>query len=175
MDPKDPQHVIPQALQDAISDPARRDQTVTVDGTDFRLQFDPEPGVDRRVTSPQMPGGMPSTTYVAADERAASYPPELPFLPGLAVSVQEFPEGMAGGASATWWQVAGVEGAVAKLRAQSTADGWLEGAETVLAVIPGFPALRILNFERAKGERRLIHVSPTGSGNTVISVMHPAD
>ncbi len=175
MDPTKPQHTFPQALADAIRDPARRDQIVAVNGNVLQLQFDPEPGVDRRVTSPSMPGGMPNTTYIAADERAASYPPELPFLPGLAVSVQALPEGMAGGASATWWQVADVEGAVAELRAQSTADGWLEGAETVLAVIPGFPALRILNFERAKGERRLIHVSPTGSGNTALSVMHPAD
>ncbi len=164
MDPKSPQHVIPQALQDAISDPARRDQTVTVEGNDVQLRFDPEPGVDLRMEFPQAPDGMAFTTYRATDERPASYPPGIPFLPGVAASVA----GRDGNASVQWWGVPDVEGALADLRAQCAADGWVEGAETGIEFLPGF---RILNFERADGMPRVIHVASTGNGSTMIQLL----
>lgn len=167
MDPESTQHGIPQALQNALLDPARRDQTVTVDGEDVRLRFDPEPGVHVRMELPQAPGGMAFTTYKATDERPASYPPELPFLPGVAASVT----GRGGNASVQWWNVPDVEGALAGLRAHAAADGWAEGAETRLDFLP---SLRILNFQRADGTQRVVHVTPTGGG-TMIQLVHGCD
>lgn len=171
MDANAPQHAPPQALLDAMRDPARRDQTVAVDGADFRLQFDPEPGVDMRVEAVEAPDQTRNTIYHAADERPASYPPELPFLPGVAASVMLFPGGPDAGASATWFNVPDVEGALAGLRAQTAADGWVEGDETGYDFLPGF---RMLSFERADGIGRMIQVASTGNG-TMISLVQSRD
>lgn len=160
MDLTGPENAIVQAMRDALLDPPRRDQTVSVEGEEAEVRFDPEPGVDVRVQFPQAPEGMALTTYKAADERPASYPPELPFLPGVPASVT----GRDGNASVQWWSVPDVEGALAELRAQCAADGWVEGAETGIEFLPGF---RILNFERADGMTRVIHVVSTGNGTMI--------
>ncbi|HST60032.1 MAG TPA: hypothetical protein VLK84_15105 [Longimicrobium sp.] len=170
MDPKNPQHPFPQALVDAARDPARQDQTVAVEGTAFRLQFDPEPGVDMRVEAVEAPDHTRNTLFHATDERPASYPPELPFLPGLATSVFVFPGGADAGAS-IMWNVPDVEGALAELRAQCAADGWAEEAEGGLDFLPG---LRMLNFERADGSQRVLHVTSSGGG-TMISLVQSRD
>lgn len=172
MDATGPQYAFAQALHQAVLDPERRDRTVVVDGTDVRLRFDPEPGVDIRIEAVEGADEMRHTVFHAADERPASYPPELPFLPGLGASVMSA-GGADAGAQATWWGVADVEGAVAELRAQSAASGWTEGDETVLDFVPGLPPFRTLTFRRADGGERGIQVAPMGD-KAMISVMHSA-
>lgn len=163
-DLQDAQDALPQTLMDAMRDPARRDRTVEVDGTGFRLRFDPEHGVDMRLEAVEAPDEARYTTYHAVDERPASYPAELPFLPRARASVS----GRTGNAAVQWWNVPDVEGALAELRAQGAAGGWTEGAETGLDVLPGF---RMLGFERADGLRRMVQVASTGNG-TMIQLLH---
>lgn len=173
MDLPDPENAIPRELRDAVLDPARRDQTVSVEGGEVEVRFDPEPGVDVRMQFPQAPEGMAFTTYNAADERPASYPPELPFLPGIAATVLAPADGEDAGAWAMWGvPEAELEGVLDSLRTQSAADGWVEGEESGLGFLPG---LRILSFEQPDGRQRMLQVVSTGGDNAMISLLEPRE
>ncbi|HYW14282.1 MAG TPA: hypothetical protein VE871_20110 [Longimicrobium sp.] len=160
MDPTGPQFAFARVMSEALLGPDRHDRIVAVEETGFRLRFDPEPGVNMTIEGVEAPNETRSTVYHPTDERPASYPPEVPFLPGVAASVM----GRDGSASVQWWGVPDVEDAVTALRAQCAADGWVEGAETGLDFLPGF---RTLNFERADGGQRTILVVPTGNGTMI--------
>ncbi len=167
MDLTGPQFAFAQALSQAVNDPERQDRIVAVEGTEFQLRFDPEPGVNMTIEGVEAPDETRNTLFHATDERPASYPPELPFLPGVAASVMGWNES----ASVQWWGVPDVEGALAELRARGAEEGWTEGAETGLDFLPG---LRILNFERADGSQRMVHVTSTGNG-TMIQLLQGRD
>lgn len=152
----DPLSAIPQALRDALLDPERRDRSVVVDGAEVQVRYDPEPGVERRVHVAEGAEEMTMTSYEAVAERPASYPPELPFIPGLKVSLQ--------GAGATWWTVPDVDYALAELRAQSTAAGWTESAAPNEMMF----GMRSFDFVRADGRERSIHVTPFGKGSMIM-------
>lgn len=140
------------ALLDAVADPARRDRTVSADGTDFQLRYDPEPGVELRVHATAAPDETLVVVYAAATERPPSYPPGMPFLPGTRASLRIPSED-----SGVWfamWNVLDRELALAELFAQSTAAGWTEAGED--DTVPG---LRILHFNHPKGRERTIHVT----------------
>jgi hypothetical protein len=173
MNPTGPENAIVQAMRDALLDPARRDQTVPVEGDAADVRFDPEPGVDVRVQFPQAPEGMALTTYKAADERPASYPPALPFLPGVSVSMLALPKKGDAGAWALWGVPDGeVERVLADLRAQSAAGGWVEREESGFDFLPGF---RTLNFEGADGRQRMLQVASGGDGNAMITLLDDRD
>ena len=167
MDLTGPQFTFVQAMSQAVNDPERRDRTIAVQGDEFRLRFDPEPGVNMTIEGVEAPDQTRNTLFHATDERPASYPPGLPFLPGVAASVI----GPDGSGAVQWWNVADVEGALAEIRAQCAAGGWTEGAETGLDFIPGF---RMLGFERADGLQRTVQVAFTGNG-TMIQLLHSRD
>ena len=152
----DPLSAIPQALRDALLDPERRDRSVVVEGAEVQVRYDPEPGVEQRVHVAEGAEEMTMTSYEAVAERPASYPPELPFIPGLRVSVQ--------GAGATWWTVPDVDYALAELRAQSTAAGWTESAEPDEMLF----GMRSFDFVRDDGRERSIHVTPFGKGSMIM-------
>ncbi len=164
MDP-DTSHLAPiRTLEQAMRNPARQDRIVAVDGTDVQLRWDPELGVDLQVEAVRAPDQTRQTTYHAADERPASYPPDLPFLPGIKATVFVSPGGTA---TASWWNVADVEGAVVALRGQCAAGGWQDGTESGIDVLP---ALRIIRFQRADGMGRTLQVAPTGNGTMILLV-----
>jgi hypothetical protein len=157
MDQIHPQDAIPQALLDAVLHSDRRDQTVATPDGELELRFDPGPGVDMRIYAPAAPAETAITTYAGDPEPPASYPPELPYLPGIKVMVGE----PAAGAWAMW-NVASLEAALAQLRAQSAAAGWTESSE------PGgddpIPGLWMIHLRRRDGVRRAILITPVGVG-----------
>jgi hypothetical protein len=167
MDLTGPQFAFARVMSEALLDPDRQDRIVAVEETEFRLRFDPEPGVNVTIEGVEAPDETRSTIYHTTDERPASYPPEVPFLPGVAASVM----GRDGSGVVQWWSVADVEGAIAELRAQCADDDWVEADETGMEFIPG---IRILNFERADGMTRMINVVSTGTG-TMIQLLQSRD
>ncbi|HEV3048858.1 MAG TPA: hypothetical protein VGX50_01035 [Longimicrobium sp.] len=168
MDPSRPQDAIPQALLDAVLDPERRDQTVATPDGELELRFDPEPGVGMRIHAPAAPAETIVTTYDGDAERPASYPPGLPYLPGIKVMV-------GGPAAGAWamWNVPGLQAALAELQAQSAAAGWTESSE------PGdddpIPGLRTIHFRRPDGERRVLQITPVGEGGMISLFDNPGD
>jgi hypothetical protein len=158
MNPADPLDAVPQALRDAVLDPDRRDQTVIVDGADVRVRFDPEPGVDQRVHVAEGGRELTVTRFEGAAERPASYPADLPYLPGQRGSVST-PGGPAAVRSVTWWSLADLQGALAQVRAQSAAAGWIEYETPGADILPG---LRMIEFHHPDGRERLVQTVAGG-------------
>ncbi len=169
MDSSD-QNPIMQALS-AIDPADRTDRTVMIDDTEVRMRYAPEPGVEMHVQA--MDAGEPvagteSVTYEAGAERPASYPPELPYVPGLRVWLWQSPDGAS--ASVTWFNVADAESALTDLLAQCAASGWVQVAGPGLPPIPG---MRMIHLQR-DDVPRMINVVSTGDA-AVISLLHNMD
>lgn len=167
MDPSRPQEAIPQALLDAVLDPDRRDQTVVTGDGELELRFDPEPGVDMRIHAPAAPAETTVTTFDGDAARPASYPPELPYLPGI--------KAMVGGPANAWvmWNVTGAEAALTEIYAQSAAAGWTESSEP--RDDDPIPGLRTIRFHRPDGVRRDIQIAPVGEGAMISLFDNPGD
>jgi len=146
----------PHPIIQALSDPTKRtDRTVTLDDVALELRYSPEPGVDLciRASDPNAPADVVvSTGFEAAAQRPASYPPELPYLPGLKVSVQALPDGRTALVLATWWMVDDADAALAEILAQSAAAGWTEAAGPCTVPIPG---IRTLTLHRPDHQREI--------------------
>lgn len=171
MDPSHP-HPMARALADALFPSNRTNRTVTVEDMSFELRYDPEPGVDQRVqvTDAEEPDeAVVVTGFDAAAERPPSYPPEMPYLPGVKVSLMDLPDRP--GASATWWMLEDVEAALAGILAQSEAAGWApaDGADEG----PITPGVRMIALARP-GQGRTIIVASMGA-HSMITVMDNAE
>ena len=161
---------IPQELLDAMLDPSRRDQSVVVDGADVRVQFSPEPGVDQRVHIAEGGEGMTMTTYEAAEARPASYPADVPFLPGHKVSMHARADAPDANRAVTWWSVTDLEDALARVRAQSATAGWVEDEST--EIIPG---VRMIDFRHPDGRHRLVQTTAVGETSTLSLFDNPRE
>lgn len=162
MSTADPLDAIPQALRDAMLDPARRDQSLVLEGTDVQVRFDPEPGVDQRVQVVEGAQGMVMTMYRPAAGRPAAYPADLPYLAGCGASVLAHPDTPEAPHTVFWWVVDDVQGALAGLRAQSAAAGWVESEGD--APIPG---LRMIDFHHPDGRHRMVQVTDLGANGSI--------
>lgn len=150
----------------------RTDRTVTLEGTDLHLRYTPEPGIDMRIegTDPEQPGAAAvSTVFDVAAERPASYPPGLPYLPGLKVSVLDVPDRAF--PSAMWLPVDDLEPALAEILAQSEAAGWAESTDSEG---PPPPGLRMLILARP-GARRTVIVGTVPGNGTIMVMDSPGD
>jgi hypothetical protein len=167
MDPSRP-HPLAQALVDAISPSDRTDRTVTVEDMDLELRYAPEPGVDMRIrtsAADEPDQGVVVTNFDAAAERPPSYPPELPYLPGLKVGVMASPGRP--GVSAMWLMLEDVESAAAAIRAQSEAAGWVQAYEPDAGPLP--PGIRTIVLTRGGRSRTMVVVS-LGASSTITLV-----
>jgi hypothetical protein len=164
-------HPMARAITDAITPSNRTDRTVTVEDMSFDLRYAPEPGVDLRIrgSGAGEQGTVVATTFDAAFDRPPAYPPELPYLPGVKVSLMDLPE--RAGASATWWMVADVESALAGILAQSEAAGWApaDGADEGTIA----HGVRMIALARP-GRGRTIIVASAGA-DSMITVMDRAE
>jgi hypothetical protein len=164
------QHAITEALS-AIDPADHTDRTVMIDDTEVRMRYAPEPGVELHVQAMDAGEPVAGTEFVgyeAASARPASYPPELPYLPGLTVSLWQSPDGAS--ASCTWFNVADAESALADLLAQCAASGWVQVARTEIQPIPG---MRMIHLQR-DGVERMVNVGSTGDA-AMISLLHNMD
>jgi hypothetical protein len=164
------QNAMMQALV-AIDPADRTDRTVMMDGVEVRMRYAPEPGVELR--SQAMDAGEPVAgtefvAYEAASGRPASYPPELPYVPGLKVSLWQSPDGAS--ASITWFNVADAESALTDLLAQCAASGWVQVAGPGFPPIPG---MRMIHLQRGDVPR-MINVVSMGD-TAMISLLHNMD
>jgi DNA-binding transcriptional LysR family regulator len=167
MDPSRP-HPLAQALTDAISPSDRTDRTVAVEDMDFALRYAPEPGVDLRIrtsVADEPDQAVVVTNFDAAAERPPSYPPELPYLPGLKVGVMALPDRP--GLSAMWLMPDDVESAAAAIRAQSEAAGWMQSDEPGVGVFRAEIQTIVLTRE---GWCRTIVVVSLGASSTITLV-----
>lgn len=166
----DRSHPMARALTDAITSSDRTDRTVTVEDMSIELRYAPEPGVDLRIqaTDPGEPAAVVVTEFDAAADRPPSYPPELPHLPGVKVSMMDVPD--RAGATATWGMLADVESALAEILAQSEAAGWApaDGSDEG----PITPGVRVIALARP-GRGRTIIVASVGA-DSMITVMDNA-
>ena len=157
-----------QAFRDAFPEGDRTDRSVSLEGVELGLTYDPQPGVELRIegTDPQDPGEPAAvvTGYAAAAERPASYPPELPYVAGLKVSTMISPDGGSAGATATWWKVSQPDAVLADILAQSAAAGWTESTEPDPPLPPG---IRMISLHRG-GERRVVHVASAGENAMIM-------
>jgi hypothetical protein len=170
MSSTDPLAAIPRALRDATMDPERRDQDIVVDGVDVRVRYDPEPGVDRRVHVAEGAEGMTMTSFGAAAERPASYPADLPYLPGLKASVNGRSDAPDSTRGVTWWSVPDMDRALAELRAQSAAAGWTEEDAGIPVPLPG---IQMIGFGHADGRKRLVHATAVGQTSMIALYDNP--
>lgn len=171
MSADDPLPAIPQALRDAMMDPERRDQDLTVDGVNVRVRYDPEPGVEQRVHVAQGAKAMTTTNFAAAVERPASYPADLPYLPGLKASLNGVDRPDATPA-VTWWSVPDMDGALAELRAQSAAAGWTEEDPIVPAPLPG---IRMIGLRHPDGRSRRVQATVAGQMSVITLYDEPGE
>lgn len=157
-----------QAVRDANFESDRTDRTVSFLDVDLQLRYAPEPGVEMRVQgldAGEPVPGVESVVYEGAAERPASYPPGLPFLPGVKVSLSQSPSGPSPVAS-LMWNVPDAETALADLLAQCAAGGWTREPEPDEPLIPG---LRMIHLQREDRER-MINVVSVGE-NAMISLV----
>ncbi|HEY0017113.1 MAG TPA: hypothetical protein VGC13_12370 [Longimicrobium sp.] len=170
MEPVSPGDYV-RAVRDANFESDRTDRTVSLMDVDLQLRYAPEPGVEMRVQgldAGEPVAGAESVLYEGAAERPASYPPGLPFLPGVKVSVSRSPAGPSPVAS-LMWNVPDAETALADLLAQCAASGWAREPEPDEPLIPG---LRMIHLER-EGRERMINVVSIGE-NAMISLVDSA-
>lgn len=171
MEPASPDDYV-QAVRDANFESDRTDRTVSLLDIDLQLRYAPEPGVEMRVQgldAGEPVAGAESVLYEGAAERPASYPPGLPFLPGVKVSLSRSPAGPSSVAWLAMWNVPDAETALADLLAQCAASGWTREPEPDAPPIPG---LRMIPLER-EGRERMINVVPVGE-NAMISLVDSA-
>ncbi|HEX6037591.1 hypothetical protein [Longimicrobium sp.] len=161
---------IPQPLLDAMLDPERRDQSVVVDGADVRVQFNPEPGVDQRVHIAEGAEGMTMTTFEAAEDRPASYPADLPFLPGLKASVHARADEPDRNRAVMWWSLPDLDDALTRIRAQCDAAGWVEDESTEF-----LPGLRMIDFRHPDGRSRMVQTTAMGETSSVSLFENPRE
>lgn len=169
MDPS--QQQIVQELS-ALSTSDRTDRTATLNGTGLQMRYSPAPGVDMRIeaSDPEEPGAVAvSTVFDGGTARPPSYPPELPYLPGLKASITAVPG--RGSAPVAWLMVPDVEGAVAQILAQSTAAGWSESAEADDELPPGLRTIELIR----PGLRRSVIVTSFGDISSIVLADESAD
>jgi hypothetical protein len=170
MEPASPDDYV-RAVRDANFDSDRTDRTVSLVDVDLQLRYAPEPGVEMRVQgldAGEPVAGAESVVYEGAPDRPASYPPGLPFLPGVKVSLSQSPAGPSS-VTSLMWNVPDAEAALADLLAQCAASGWTREPESDEPLIPG---LRMIHLER-EGRERMINIVSIGE-NAMISLMDDA-
>lgn len=160
MDLSSPQLI--HALSTISSD--RTDRTVTLDDVDLELRYAPEPGVDVRIRgsdADKPDRAVVVTNFGAAADRPLRYPPELPYLPGVKVSVMapaDRPHAWA------MWMLDDVESALAGILAQSEADGWIRADKADDGAFP--PGTRTIVLAR-RGRCRTIMATALGASSAV--------
>jgi hypothetical protein len=170
MDPSHPPPMVREFVEN-VSSSDRTDRTVEFEDVSFDLRYALRPGVDVRIQASG--AGDPeaaalATIYDAAADRPPSYPPELPFLPGVKASVMDLPE--RAGASATWGMLPDLEAALAGVLAQSEAAGWTpaEGADEG-QITPGVWMIALAR----PGQGRTIIVASLGADSMITVLDKP--
>ena len=84
-------------------------------------------------------------------EKPASYPPDLPFVPGASVSIATIVSGddKGSGRTVTWMKPPDLDEALNVIRAQLVADGWVEGEKTGSSTLHG----PVTGYTFRKGDR----------------------
>jgi hypothetical protein len=134
-------------------------EITTPDGTVMRLSRDPVVPGGFRVESDGADRGKALTarTYPALEDRPASYPAALPFLPQCAVSVTEV--GSRGMRSAIWMNPPDAGAAFESIRNGMTALGWIQRPvpEPPMPVLLGPLEGRQLLFDKHGCQGTLMH------------------
>lgn len=126
----------------------------------------PDGGVVRLARDDEVPGGfrvesratedgkgLTGRSYPAAGVRPASYPEELPFLPGCAVSVSEVASGRM--RSAIWMKPDDPDAAFGEIHRMLLDMKWVERPSIQILLAPG--QLRQGTYERSGREGTLLH------------------
>jgi hypothetical protein len=169
MDPSLP-HPMAREVIENLASSDRTDRTVTVEDVSLELRYGPEPGVDMRVRASDAaePDAVVGTTFEAAPDRPPAYPPAMPYLPGVKVSLMDLP--LRAGASATWWMLPDLEAALAEILAQSQAAGWVPGDGGDAGPFP--PGPRTIELTRP-GQSRTIVAAAFGADSMITVIDNP--
>lgn len=152
-------------VQGALENPDDLASVTLPDGTELKIEREPEEGISLRVRASAEGAEYPEfTLWQAAPARPDSYPSTLPFIPDRAVSVTVVPSREA--VSMRWSGVPDPKAVLAQLAAASKGEGWVpeESPASADTALTGMLALR-------RGERQRILIPiPTGS-EAIVSLL----
>ena len=150
MDPGEKSRAMMQVIQGAVESGVK-DQVVDFpDGTSMWMQRAPEPGVLARIEALETHDDIRAVSWAAATERPAEYPADLPFIPGLPVSLTV----SNGNRNLQWYSAP--QGSAESVCERLVADGW---AETTIPS-PSMPGMFIRPFRRGDRQRIVLGGGP---------------
>jgi hypothetical protein len=147
--------------------PDRVDRTVVLDGVEVQFEFSPAAEVDVRITTGAVGhsnGEAVVTIYHPSTARPDSFPLDLPFFPGIPVSVWEPKDASSGKRSVTWMSVPDADAAETQILEQCAAEGWV--AEGSPLRTPPLPPVRTLVL-RHGARIRVVNTSQFGLISTI--------